>query len=91
LINVFGDIFDDVICLPMGSVKKEVLLHWKNTGLFWIEDYLRNAEDGYDLGLKSILITNPTNAKYETNGVIRVSENNPWEEIYNLVMQEYNL
>lgn len=86
--NIFGDVFDQIICVPQGSIKTNVLQHWKNSELFWIEDHPLQAKTGIDLGLKSILIDHPYNQNTEYN-FTRVSHVSPWEEIYDLVLKDY--
>ncbi|HEY6436757.1 MAG TPA: hypothetical protein VIY47_09205 [Ignavibacteriaceae bacterium] len=89
--NLFGEIFDDVICLEMGSKKGPALLPWEGTGFFWIEDHIKNAEAGYQLGLRSILVQQDHNQHYDTEHFPIVGPENPWREIYRLVCKEYNL
>jgi FMN phosphatase YigB (HAD superfamily) len=91
LINLFGDIFDDVICLETGASKTAALAKFGGTGLFWIEDHFKNAEAGYEVGLKSILIEHPYNKHYSTDLFPRVSKTTPWKEIYEIVTKEYGL
>lgn len=50
-----GDIFEDIICLPLGANKSEVLSKWKNTNLLWVDDFLQHCKDGDILGLDSRL------------------------------------
>jgi FMN phosphatase YigB (HAD superfamily) len=88
--SIFGDIFDDLICLGQGSRKHDALLKWKDTGLFWIEDHYGNAQQGYDLGLKSILIDYPYNHKHEVD-FLKVSADRPWKEITDIILDQYEL
>jgi FMN phosphatase YigB (HAD superfamily) len=89
--NLFGDIFDDVICLEMGASKAHVLMQWSDKGYFWIEDHMRQAEAGHEAGLKTVLINHPYNTHYKTDLFPTVTCTTPWKEIYNLVCKEYNL
>ena len=89
--NLFGDVFDEVICLSQGKNKYEQLLRWKDSGLFWIEDHAGQAEAGHRAGLKSLLIDHPYNAYYHKNLFPRVSCVNPWEEIFDIILKEYGL
>jgi len=91
LINVFGDIFDDIICIEMGASKAATLQKWLGTGYFWIEDHMRQAEAGHEAGLKTILIDHPYNTHYHTDLFPKVSYEKPWEEIYNIICREYNI
>lgn len=80
LVRLFGNVFDDIICLPLGSDKHEQLAKWKNTGLFWIEDYPDHAHSGKKLGLNSILITHNYNEYFDhsVHDIVRVQN---WKEI----------
>lgn len=89
--NLFGDNFLDVICLEMGSFKGPALEQWKDSGLFWIEDHIKNAEAGHSLGLKTVLIQHDHNQHYETEDFPIVGPTDPWKEIYELICKEYNL
>jgi FMN phosphatase YigB (HAD superfamily) len=89
--RLFGDIFDDIICLEIGSYKKSALEKWQNTGYFWIEDHIHNAEAGYELGMKTILINHPYNSHYTSSAFPVVSYNEPWKEIYSIISAEYKL
>lgn len=91
LTSVFGDIFDDFICLPVGSAKLNTLLTWADTGYFWIEDHLTHAESGYEVGLNSVLINHPYNYHYQTDLFPKVSVEHAWAEIFDLVCKDYNI
>ena len=80
LTNVFGDVFDDVISLPLGSSKVPALtkLSAMYPGAFWIEDHKQNVDDGIKLGLRGILVNHEHNADY-IGDAIRVGD---WSEIY---------
>lgn len=62
----FGDVFEDVVCLPTGSDKHEALEQYRDSGLVWVEDKLENADLGHSLGLSSILLEHGHN-----RGVVR--------------------
>ena len=82
--NIFGkDVFVDVVCLDTGADKDEALLPYKDSGLWWIEDKVENAECGYKLGLKTLLIAHEHNNKPFSEGIIRV---NNWVEIANTII-----
>ncbi len=88
--NLFGDVFDDVVCLKMGASKAHVLMQWADTGYFWIEDHMRQAEAGHEVGLRTVLINHPYNSHYRTDLFPIVSHESPWEEIYHLVCDTYH-
>lgn len=89
--SIFGDVFDDVVCLPMGASKANVLLKWAGTNYFWIEDHMRQAEAGYEAGLSPILINHPYNNHYETDLFPKVPVEDPWKHIYKHVMNRYRI
>lgn len=86
--NLFGNIFDELKCLPMGDDKFIELQRWKDSGLFWIEDHYINAMNGYKNGLNSVLINNPTNTEFDTSLIKRA---NNWKELYSIICKEYDL
>ena len=77
----YGDVFDDVICLPTGSDKHEALEPFRDSGLWWIEDKPENSDLGYSVGLRSILIEHGHNMCHECPYPIVKN----WREIYDLV------
>ena len=85
----FGNVFDEVLCLPMGENKADALTRWADTKYFWIEDHMRQAEAGYEAGLSPILINHPYNKHYHTDLFPKVSVENPWKEIYGWVLNRY--
>lgn len=89
--SIFGDVFDDVHCIAQGASKATILLDWADTGYFWIEDHMRQAEAGHEAGLKTVLINHPYNHHYTTDLFPRVSYETPWQEIYDLVRKDYNI
>jgi FMN phosphatase YigB (HAD superfamily) len=91
LTNLFGDVFDSVHCIEQGASKASILATWADTGYFWIEDHMRQAEAGHEVGLKTILINHPYNSHYKTDLFPTVSFEHPWEDIYNIVCKEYNI
>ena len=88
---VFGDIFDEVICLPLASSKQYTLRRWAGSGLFWIEDHFKNAEAGHEEGLRSIVIDTPYNQHYNTDLFPRVDGEKPWEEICEIIFSHYKI
>lgn len=91
LIKLFGDIFNNVVCLPMDASKASVLMQWADTGYFWIEDHMRHAEAGWEAGLQPLLIDHPYNKHYSTDLFPKISVKDPWKEIHRRVCEEYNL
>lgn len=87
--TLFGDVFDEVVCLEMGASKANVLMRWADSKLFWIEDHMRQAEAGHEAGLRTVLINHPYNSHYTTDLFPKVSFTTPWAEIYKLVTKAY--
>lgn len=66
--NVFGKgTFKELICLDTGADKDDALNEYKDSGLWWLEDKLSNAECGLKYGLKPILIAHDHTANVEIN------------------------
>lgn len=80
--KIFGDAIEQVICLDTGADKDEALAPFKDSGLFWVEDKPANADCGYNLGLKSILIEHGHNMDHDCP--YPVVKN--WKEIYDLIV-----
>lgn len=91
LLNLFGNVFDEINCIAQGASKVEILGRWKDTGYFWIEDHKSNAEAGHAVGLKPILINHPYNNNYSADLFPKVSYDTPWKDIYLMIETEYNL
>lgn len=91
LTDIFGDVFIDIHCIGQGESKDKVLAEWQDTGYFWIEDHMRQAEAGFEVGLRTILIEHPYNQHYKTDLFPKVSFDKPWAEIYNIISNHYSL
>lgn len=63
---IFGDIFEQVICLPLGESKKK-WLGILERGV-WIEDNYNHAVSGHDCGHKSFMVRRSHNRSHETPG-----------------------
>ena len=72
--------FEELVCLDTGAPKDDALAPYKDSGLYWIEDKLENAECGLDLGLKPILVEHGFNMNDKLRpGITKVTN---WKEIY---------
>ena len=82
--KLFGDIFIDVICLDTGADKDEILADLAKTykGNWWIEDKPANADVGYELGLKSVLIEHGHNMHH----VCEYPVVKDWRELYSIIV-----
>jgi hypothetical protein len=78
--------FEELVCLDTGADKDEALEQYRDSGLYWIEDKLSNAQLGLDLGLKSILIEHGFNMNDDIpEGMTKVTN---WKEIYENITGE---
>lgn len=64
--QIFGDVFEQVICLPLGESKKK-WLGILERGL-WIEDNYGHAVSGHDCGHKSFMVRRSHNRSHEKPG-----------------------
>ena len=78
--------FEELVCLDTGADKDEALLPYKDSGLYWIEDKLENAEAGLEVGLKPILIEHGFNMNDKLDPNIKKVVN--WKEVYEHITGE---
>ena len=88
--TLFGDHFGMVDTLPVGASKEAWLLQFAGTGYYWLEDHVGHAQDGHDLGLKSVLFSDVSNAHHTNLAFPRVSETTPWQDLYYRILNDYN-
>lgn len=89
LAQVFGkDVFREIVCLGLGEDKYDYLefRYGTESNLYWIEDKTSNAEDGAELGMKSILIEHLHNKDYQSKNFIRRAKN--WKDIVKIVLTD---
>jgi FMN phosphatase YigB (HAD superfamily) len=80
--KLFGSTsFERVVCLDTGADKNTALEPYRDSGLWWVEDKPENADVGYNMGLKSILMEHGHNMKHECP--YPVVKN--WREIYSII------
>lgn len=72
-------------CLDTGAPKDAALEKYRDSGLYWIEDKVENAELGRKLGLRSILIEHGFNMHYSQVGIKKVVN---WREVYEHITGE---
>lgn len=81
--RVFGEtVFEKIQCLDTGADKDEALEMYRDTGCFWVEDKIENAELGERIGLNAVLMGHDHNADYY-NGNIPVVKK--WKDIYDMI------
>lgn len=73
------------IFLDTGEDKDGVLQDYKDSGLWWVEDKIQNAEAGLKLGLRPLLMEHGHNMDYENPAIPRVLN---WREIFEIIVQE---
>lgn len=76
--SVFGDIFEEIICLDTGADKDETLADWIGNAKIWIEDKTENAMIGADYGFKTYLMTHGHNNHVTDSRIIKVDN---WQEL----------
>lgn len=72
--SVFGDIFEEIICLDTGADKDKELEKWKNGKYYFVEDKLENAMIGADYGFKTYLMTHGHNNHVTDSRIIKVDD-----------------
>jgi FMN phosphatase YigB (HAD superfamily) len=81
--KLFGDtVFQKVVCLDTGAEKDSALFPYRDTGCWWIEDKVENAETGHRLGLNALLMEHGHNMHYYHDDIRTVKN---WEEVYNII------
>lgn len=86
--NVFGSLFDDIICLPLG-VSKGVYLE-KFEPSFWVEDNYHNCLIGHELGHHGIVVRQEHNRDFETVTDTRLHWKDDWSEISDHIRHHSN-
>lgn len=74
--------FERIVCLDTGADKDDALQEYEGTGCWWIEDKIENAEAGYKMGLKPILLEHGHNMTYFHPSISLVKS---WREIFDLI------
>ena len=84
--KLFGtSAFERIVCLDTGADKEEALLEYEGTGCYWLEDKIENAEAGYRVGLRSLLVEHGHNMHHYHEGITTVKN---WKEIYQLITDQ---
>ena len=80
--KLFGQgVFTEVTCLGTGADKDEALSKYKDSGLWWIEDKVENAEAGAKAGLKPIVIEHGHNMNSDHGYLVATN----WQDVCNIV------
>ena len=82
--KLMGDAFLDVVCLDTGADKDEILKEYgaKYPGAYWIEDKVKNAVHGAEVGLQPLLMKHPHIKTENTEGIPKMSN---WRMVYETV------
>lgn len=84
LIEVFGpSVFENYVYLDCGADKDEALAKYYDTGCWWIEDKVANANVGLEAGLRPLLMSHEHNLDFRDLDVPRVES---WKEIYHRIV-----
>lgn len=84
--KLFGSTaFERVVCLETGADKNYALEPYAGSGCWWVEDKPENADVGYDMGLRSILMEHGHNMEHQCP--YPVVKN--WREAYSLITSSY--
>ena len=83
----FGDVFDRIICLPIGSIKQDILREYTDSGHWWVEDHPGNAEDGRRAGLRAVLIRHDYNQGHDVGPAAFPMVDN-WKQLYSMITGE---
>jgi FMN phosphatase YigB (HAD superfamily) len=79
--KIFGTAIESVICIATNAPKDDVLLPYKDSQLYWIEDKVENADTGHNLGLRTILMEHGHNMDHQCSYPIVKN----WKEIFDIV------
>jgi hypothetical protein len=81
--KLFGEtVFQKIVCLDTGAPKDAALYPYRDTGCYWIEDKISNAELGAELGLNSLLMEHGHNMHHYHENVRTVKN---WQEVYSII------
>ena len=81
--KLFGDsVFEEIVCLDTGADKDGALEPYRDSGLYFIEDKIQNAETAEMMGIRGILVEHGHNMDY--SGPIPMMKN--WKQIYDFIL-----
>ena len=82
-IEVFGPtVLEKYVYLDCGADKDEALMKYADTGCWWIEDKVENANCGWGFGLNPLLMGHDHNRGFKDVDIPRVES---WKEIYDII------
>lgn len=81
--KLFGETaFEKFVFLDTGADKDAALEPYRNSGYYWVEDKITNAQVGSGLGLRSLLMEHGHNMDYEDTSIPRVKN---WKEVFEII------
>jgi FMN phosphatase YigB (HAD superfamily) len=83
--ELFGDVFVQLDCLDTGAAKTEELYELKlkyPQGTYWLEDNVKNVDDGIAVGFQGILVGHRFNQNYQGEA----SRVDTWAEIVDIIL-----
>lgn len=86
LFHIFGDVFEEVHCLPLAQHKSDYLKNYEPT--WWVEDRYVNAVEGLECGHKPIMLRNSQNIKDEAGSDRAIRWVNDWRGVRDLISVE---
>lgn len=81
----FGDIFTDVVCLPLGMPKHDHLKKHE-PGAYWVDDKFANALAGHEAGHRSMIFERDHNREDPAHPDIPRMRG--WKEVYDHIERE---
>jgi len=75
--------FEKFVFLDTGADKDLALEPYRNSGYYWIEDKITNAQVGHSLGLKSLLMEHGHNMDFVDPNIPLVKN---WKEVYERIV-----
>jgi FMN phosphatase YigB (HAD superfamily) len=83
--TLFGDTaFSRFVFLDTGADKHEALAEYRDSGCWWVEDKVENAEVGLEFGLRSVLMAHGYNQDYKNPRIPVVHD---WQGFYRMVTE----
>ncbi|MBR20260.1 MAG: hypothetical protein CMA64_08990 [Euryarchaeota archaeon] len=80
--KLFGEgVFTEINCLGTGADKDEALAKYKDSGMWWIEDKVENAQAGAEAGLKPIVIEHGFNMNEKHKFPVAKT----WKDVYEII------
>ena len=82
--KLFGEYaFEKFIFIDTGADKDEALAPYRDSGYYWVEDKIVNAEVGHAMGLKSLLLEHGHSIDYNNPNIPKLKN---WREIYEIIV-----